>query len=59
MKVWITEFIEADAGVIIGPYIKAHTVAEANRVALEHGLLVIGEIHELKHSNTEEDRTIH
>ena len=48
MKLWITEFVNED-GSGIGPYIKANTVAEANRIAIQYGLLVLGEIQELEH----------
>ena len=58
MKLWITEHVNED-GAAIGPYIKANTVAEANRIALQYGLLVLGEIQELEHEMKLEDRTIH
>jgi hypothetical protein len=50
MKLWITEHVNED-GAAIGPYIKADTVAEANRIAIQYGLLVLGEIQELKQVN--------
>ena len=43
MKLWITEHVNED-GPAIGPYIKADTVAQANRIAIQYGLLVLGEI---------------
>ena len=58
MKLWITEFINED-GSGIGPYIKANTVAEANRIAIQYGLLVLGEIQELEHEVKIEERTVH
>ena len=58
MKLWITEFVN-DEGVGIGPYIKANTVAEANRIAIQYGLLVLGEIQELEHEVKIEERTVH
>ena len=58
MKLWITEFVN-DEGVGIGPYIKANTVAEANRIAIQYGLLVLGEIQELEHEVKIEKRTVH
>ncbi len=57
-RLWITEHVNED-GAAIGPYIKADTVAEANRIALQYGLLVLGEIQELEHEMKLEDRTIH
>ena len=47
-KLWITEHVNED-GPAIGPYIKADTVAEANRIAIQYVLLVLGEIQELEH----------
>lgn len=58
MKLWITEFVNED-GSGIGPYIKANTVAEANRIAIQYGLLVLGEIQELEHEVKIEKRTVH
>lgn len=58
MKLWITEFVN-DEGVGIGPYIKANTVAEANRIAIQYGLLVLGEIQELEHEVKIEKKTVH
>ena len=43
----------------LGPYIKAETVAEANRIAIQYGLLVLGEIQELQHDTTVKKKTIH
>mgnify|MGYP003352671030 FL=1 len=58
MKLWITEHVNED-GAAIGPYIKADTVAEANRIAIQYGLLVLGEIQELEHEVKLEERTVH
>ena len=58
MKLWITEHVNED-GAAIGPYIKAETVAEANRIAIQYGLLVLGEIQELEHEVKIEERTVH
>ena len=58
MKLWITEHVNED-GAAIGPYIKAETVAEANRIAIQYGLLVLGEIQELQHDIQLEERTVH
>ena len=58
MKLWITEHVNED-GAAIGPYIKANTVAEANRIAIQFGLLVLGEIQELHHEIKLEERKVH
>ena len=58
MKLWITEHVNED-GAAIGPYIKADTVAQANRIAIQYGLLVLGEIQELEYNNEEEKRIVH
>ncbi len=59
MKLWITEFIDTIDGSSIGPYIKADTVAQANRIAIQYGLLVLGEIQELQHDEPIQKRMIH
>jgi|TARA_R110001592_G_scaffold45883_3_gene146462 hypothetical protein len=59
MKIWITEYIDDIPGILIGPYIKADTMIQAARIAVEHGLFVIGEIQELQHEDLKENRTIH
>ena len=59
MKLWITEFIDTIDGSSIGPYIKADTVAQANRIAIQYGLLVLGEIQELQHDESIQKRMIH
>ena len=58
MKLWITEHVNED-GAAIGPYIKANTVAEANRIAIQYGLLVLGEIQELEHEVKIKERVLH
>ena len=57
-RLWITEHVNED-GAAIGPYIKADTVAEANRIAIQYGLLVLGEIQELQHEDIKTKRTVH
>ena len=57
-KLWITEHVDED-GSAIGPYIKAETVAEANRIAIQYGLLVLGEIQELQHEVELKERKVH
>ena len=59
MKFWITEYINGSPGVLIGPYIRAKTMSEASRIAIEHGLFVIGEIQELEHEEIKKDRIVH
>jgi hypothetical protein len=59
MKIWITEYINETPGVLIGPYIKANSMLEASRIAIEHGLFVIGEIQELERTELEDERMIH
>ena len=57
-KLWITEFVNEE-GIGLGPYIKAETVAEANRIAIQYGLLLLGEIQELQHDTIIKKKTIH
>ena len=59
MKLWITEYVDIDDRASIGPYIKAETVGEANRIAIQYGLLVLGEIQELQHDIKLEERMVH
>ena len=58
MKIFLTE-VEKDDRLLVGPYIKADTMIQAARIAIEHGLFVIGEIQELKHEDLKRDRVIH
>ena len=57
-KLWITEHVNED-GAAIGPYIKADTIAQANRIAIQYGLLVLGEIQELQHNEQELRKVVH
>ena len=57
-KLWITEFVNEE-GIGLGPYIKAETVGEANRIAIQYGLLVLGEIRELQHEVKLEKKIVH
>tara|TARA_R110000796_G_scaffold48536_1_gene116253 strand:+ start:1670 stop:1849 length:180 start_codon:yes stop_codon:yes gene_type:complete len=57
-KLWITEHVNED-GSAIGPYIKADNIAQANRIAIQYGLLVLGEIQELEHEIKIEERVVH
>ncbi len=58
-KLWITEYIDAHEGIAIGPYIKADTIAQASRIAIQYGLLVLGEIKELQHEEQEIKKIVH
>ena len=58
-KLWITEYIDVHEGTSIGPYIKADTIAKASRIAIQYGLLVLGEIQELQHEVKLEERKVH
>ena len=58
-KLWITEYVDMDNRTSLGPYIKAETVGEANRIAIQYGLLVLGEIQELEHEVKIEKKTVH
>ena len=59
MKLWITELADDNEGAAIGPYIKADTIAQANRIAIQYGLLVLGEIQELQHDELKKERKVH
>jgi len=58
-KLWITEYIDAHEGIAIAPYIKADTIAQASRIAIQYGLLVLGEIQELQHDEQEIKKIVH
>jgi len=58
MKLWITEHVNED-GAAIGPYIRAEDIAQANRIAIQYGLLVLGEMHELQHKESHTKRVLH
>ena len=58
-KLWITEYIDAHEGIAIGPYIKADTIAQASRIAIQYGLLVLGEIQELQHEEQAIKKIVH
>ena len=57
-RLWITEHVNEE-GSAIGPYIKADTIAQANRIAIQYGLMVLGEIQELQHDNSQQKRIVH
>lgn len=48
MKIFLTEVYDNEEDkVFIGPYIKAKNLEEAQKVAYDYKLLLVGEIHEL------------
>ena len=57
-RLWITEHVNEE-GSAIGPYIKADTIAKASRIAIQYGLLVLGEIQELQHEEQELKKIVH
>jgi hypothetical protein len=57
-RLWITEHVNEE-GSAIGPYIKADTIAQANRIAIQYGLMVLGEIQELQHDDSQQKRIVH
>jgi hypothetical protein len=57
-RLWITEHVNEE-GSAIGPYIKADTIAQANRIAIQYGLMVLGEIQELQHDDSQQKRILH
>tara|TARA_R110002020_G_scaffold100831_2_gene238000 strand:- start:498 stop:686 length:189 start_codon:yes stop_codon:yes gene_type:complete len=62
MKYWITEYVSEDPKIIIGPYIKAETIIQAEQIAILYDLIVVGEIKELIHEpiiKIKESKTIH
>ena len=59
MKIWLTEYVETNNnGILLGPYIKADSIEKANSIAIQYGLLVLGELQELIHEPII-DRTVH
>jgi len=57
-RLWITEHVNEE-GSAIGPYIKADTIAQANRIAIQYRLMVLGEIQELQHDDSQQKRIVH
>jgi|TARA_A100000171_G_C2015307_1_gene88418 hypothetical protein len=48
MKIFLTEIDGPfKQGLLVGPYIKADTFAEAKKIAEDHDLILVGELHEL------------
>jgi hypothetical protein len=56
-RVFATEFELDDPRIVMGPFIKAESVAEAKTVAYNYGLIIVGEITNILPE--EEPRTIH
>jgi hypothetical protein len=48
-----------DNKMLVGPYIKAQTMHEAIEIADMYALVVVGELHELKHELPIKKQTIH
>ena len=58
MKIFLTE-VEKDNKLLVGPYIKARDIDEAIEIADMYALVVVGELHELKHELPIKKQTIH
>ena len=58
MKIFLTEVMK-DNKMLVGPYIKAQTMHEAIEIADMYALVVVGELHELKHELPIKKQTIH
>jgi hypothetical protein len=43
----------------VGPYIKALSIEEAQKIAYEHELVLVGELHELIIDKEEKKHTLH
>jgi uncharacterized protein YdeI (BOF family) len=60
MKIFLTEVNDiVENKRFIGPYIKAQSVEEAEKIAYEHELILVGELHELITEQEEAKRIIH
>ena len=59
MKIFLTEVNDiVENKRFIGPYIKAQSFEEAEKIAYEHELILVGELHELI-TEEETKRVIH
>jgi hypothetical protein len=48
MKIFLTEVTDpVDNKKFVGPYIKAHSIEEAEKIAYEYQLVLVTELHEL------------
>ena len=58
MKIFLTEVLKDDK-MLVGPYIKATDMGEAISIADMYALVVVGELHELKHELPPKQEVIH
>ena len=58
MKIFLTEVLK-DNKMLVGPYIKANDMNEAIDIADMYALVVVGELHELKHELPLKEKVIH
>jgi len=60
MKIFLTEIDdETQNKKFVGPYIEADTLEEAEKIAYEYELQVVGELHKLIVDEEEPVRTLH
>lgn len=60
MKIFLTEVNDiVENKRFIGPYIKAQSFEEAEKIAYEHELILVGELHELITEEEKTKRVIH
>ena len=60
MKIFLTEIdTPFESGILVGPYIRANSLAEAEQIAKEHDLILVAEIHELVLQIDTSKETIH
>lgn len=60
MKIFLTEVNDiVENKRFIGPYIKAESLDEAEKIAYEHELILVGELHELVTEEEYKKRVIH
>lgn len=60
MKIFLTEIDdETQNKKFVGPYIEANTLEEAEKIAYEYELQVVGELHKLIVDEEEPVRTLH
>ena len=60
MKIFLTEINDPFGDKkFIGPYIRAESLAEAEKIAYEYELILVGELHELRTEEEEPKKVIH
>ena len=60
MKIFLTEVNDiVEDKRFIGPYIKAESLDEAEKIAYEHELILVGELHELVTEEEYKKRVVH